>query len=209
LSLRSLLLFFLLLSSLHSDTSQERDETYSIRVGMGYADMNDLGQILSGSWERYGDIYAVNLDMGYRLIEDLWDVPIDIYLKGGVSYFNEQGYQDDFGEMNVYVKAYWKLDFWQNRVRIGFGEGLSLAQEIPYVETVDATNPDGSVDPTAKFLNYLDISLDLDLGRLVRYKPIYDLYLGYTLKHRSGIFGTFNGVHGGSNYNMFTIEKNF
>lgn len=137
------------------------------------------------------------------------DLPLDWYVKGSVSYFNENGYQDDFLEATLYVKVYLKLDFWKNRVRVGFGEGLSLAQEIPYVEIVDATNDDGTVNATAKFLNYLDISFDFDLGRLIRVEPLHDLYVGYTLKHRSGVFGTFNGTHGGSNYNMLTIEKNF
>ena len=103
----------------------------------------------------------------------------------------------------------YKLDFWKNRIRVGVGEGVSLAQEVPVAEVVDATNSDGTVDPTSKFLNYLDISLDLDVGRLIRVDSMKELYLGYTLKHRSGVFGLFNGVHGGSNYNMITLEKNF
>ncbi len=106
--------------------------------------------------------------------------------------------------MNVYVNVYWKIDFLQNRVRLGFGEGLSLANGIPIVEVDDAEG-----HPTSKFLNYLDISADFDLGRLIRVESLRDIYLGYTLKHLSGIFGLFKRVHGGSNYNMLTIEKNF
>jgi outer membrane protein len=68
---------------------------------------------------------------------------------------------------------------------------------------------DGERGPTSKMLNYLDISFDIDIGRLLSIDTLHDTYLGYTLKHRSGIFGLFNGVKGGSNYNMITLEKNF
>jgi outer membrane protein len=145
-----------------------------------------------------------NLDAGWRFAENLGGGPFDWYLKGGVSYYYENGYADNIWETTLYVKVYWKIDFLQNRVRLGFGEGLSLASGIPIVEVDDA---DG--DPQSKFLNYLDISADFDLGRLIRVEGLRDTYLGYTLKHRSGIFGLFKDVHGGSNYNMLTIEKNF
>ncbi len=171
---------------------------------------------MAGDWHPYPEkTTAFNLDGGYRLSHNTFSWPLDIYLKGGLSYFDEKGvlfqgkrYKDVL-EATFYIKAYLKLDFWQNRVRLGAGEGLSLAQEIPVVEVVDATNGEGTVDPTAKFLNYLDFSIDFDVGRLIRVKSMQELYLGYTLKHRSGVFGLFNGVHGGSNYNMFTLEKNF
>lgn len=187
-------------------------------MGFGYADSNDLGEILIGDWNHYdGDTSALNLDAGYRLVHNTFDWPLDIYIKGGVSYFDENDVYNistntrskDFLEANVYIKAYFKLDFWQNRIRIGAGEGVSLAQEIPVVEVDDAQNGDGTTDPTAKFLNYLDISVDIDVGRLVHVDALHEMYLGYTLKHRSGVFGLFNGVHGGSNYNMLTLEKNF
>ena len=61
-----------------------------------------------------------------------------------------------------------------------------------------------------RFLNYLDITVDFDVGKLIDYKPMHETYLGYLLKHRSGIGGLINNVeHGGSNYNCFYIEKKF
>jgi outer membrane protein len=204
-----LILFFLVNPLLAADFIEDQTP-YSARLGGGYADFNDLGEILTGNWNHYEkDTYVINLDGGWRFVEDMYDLPLDWYLKGGLSYFNENGYADDIYEVTLYVKVYWKIDFWQNRVRVGFGEGLSLATDIPIVEVEDATNEDGTVDPTAKFLNYLDISFDFDFGRLIRVKRLEEFYIGYTIKHRSGIFGTFNGVHGGSNYNMLTFVKNF
>ena len=211
-------MILLLSVTLFAQTPLEDSEDYSVRLGYGFSDSNDLGEILTGDWNHFdGDTSALNLDFGYRYSHNAWDLPLDFYAKGGISYFDENGVVNyhtgqaskDFLEVNIYVKVYLKLDFWQNRIRIGVGEGVSLAQEIPIVEIHDATNSDGTVDPTAKFLNYMDISADFDVGRLIRVKALHNTYLGYTLKHRSGVFGLFNGVHGGSNYNMLTLEKNF
>lgn len=196
--------------TLHAGALLNEEKVYSIRLGGGFADSNDLGEILLGDWSRYPkDTSVVNLDGGWCFVENMSDLPLDWYLKGGVSYFDENGYADDILEVTLYVKVYWKIDFLQNRVRLGLGEGLSLADDVPIVEIDDARKGDGTLDPTSKFLNYLDISADLDLGRLLQVESLRDLYLGYTLKHRSGIFGVFNRVHGGSNYNMLTLEKNF
>ena len=212
------LILVILLSTLTLDATEKQDPLgpYSIRICYGEADQNDLGAILTGDWNHYsGDTSAFNLDAGYRVGHNVGGLPFDFYMKGGLSYFNENDvvFQDkhhkDFLEVNLYIKVYLKLDFWKNRIRFGIGEGVSLAQEVPVVEIVDATNSDGTVDPTAKFLNYLDISADFDVGRLIRVNTLRDTYLGYTLKHRSGVFGLYNGVHGGSNYNMVTLEKNF
>ena len=194
----------------------EDDAPYSIRLGYGYADLNDLGEVVAGDWHRYdGDASVFNLDSGYCFYKEVLGMPLDFYIKGAVSYFHENGavYQgevrEDFFELTTYAKAYLNLDFWHNRIRLGAGEGISIAQEIPVVEYLDAENEDGTHEPVAKFLNYLDLSLDFDMGRLIHVESMEDLYIGYTLKHRSGVFGLFNGVHGGSNYNMLTLEKNY
>jgi outer membrane protein len=192
----------ILILSLEADTLTN----YSLRGGYGVASDNDLGEILSGDvGSTSKDLSVVSIDGGYLLKKDLFDLPLDIYLKGGFAYFNE-AQNDDVFEATVYIKLIYNFDFWSNRVRLGFGEGVSLASEVLEVEADEAYLED---DETSKFLNYLDITLDFDLGRLVRYKPLEDVYIGYLLKHRSGVFGLFNGVHGGSNYNTFYIETNF
>ena len=195
------------MTTLFANQLQSSDD-FSIRFGGGYADYKDLTEMVLGDFNITKEYKVYNVELGYRFIEDLWKFPFDLYVKGGISYFDEH-VQKDFMEMTLYVKLYWKMDFWQNRVRFGFGEGLSWAQRIPEMETIDATNWDGTVDDTHKFLNYLDISIDFDLGRLIGVNFLKDFYVGYTIKHRSGVFGTFDGVHGGSNYNMLTFEKNF
>jgi len=199
---RLLLFFFLLFSVSHAD------DKWSVRVGYGYSDENDLGQILTLNPKPHASgTSAGGVEGGYLVTRDTWGLPLDLYLKGGLNRFFENGYQSDFFEVTFYVKAYWNFRFWGNTVRLGAGEGASYALGIPYVERLEA---EGEGDHNSRFLNYLDISLDIDIGRLIRYNPLYATYIGYALKHRSGIYGAINSVHrGGSNYNLFYVEHKF
>lgn len=206
---RLLMLFSLLSVVVFAETTQEDEQSFSIRLGAGYAEQNDLNNILSFNFSGYEKkTSALNLDGGWRAAHNAYGSPFDVYLKGGVSYFNENSYADNFFEVTLYIKVYGKIDFWDNRIRVGFGEGVSLAQQVPISEIDDAITEEGPNEPTAKFLNYLDISVDVDLGRLIRVKSLRDLYIGYTIKHRSGVKGIYSGVRGGSNYLMLTFEKN-
>ena len=182
-------------------------DKYSLRVAYGKSTSSDLGNVISGQIQSdIAKLYVYNIDGGYLLAPDIFDMPIDIYAKGGLSYYDEGNYKDAYGA-DIYIKAYYNLDFLKNRVRFGFGEGVSYTSRTLTTEAKDAAV---SQDNTSKFLNYLDISLDFDLGKLVRYKPLDETYVGILIKHRSGIFGLINNVkHGGSNYNSIYIEKNF
>ena len=198
-------LLLLLLLSLNLIGQDE----YSLRVAYGAASVDDLGDIVVLQSSTHPDNLTVcSLDAGYLLKKNMFEFPFDFYFKGGLSYFNE-GYssrKEHIYEGAVYFKVYYKANFLENRVRIGFGEGISYTSDILWSEYKEAEDEG---DNTSKLLNYMDLSVDFDLGRLVRYKPLQDTYIGWTLKHRSGVFGLFGGVDGGSNYNTISIEKNF
>ena len=183
-------------------------DDYSLRVAHGKATMSDFSEIIVGNWKSHqNDLRVTALDVGYLLSEKGTDSIFDIYLKGGVSYFDEENLQDDVYEAVVYVKFFWNADFWANRVRVGFGEGISYTSDVVYTERLEAAQEH---DFNSKFLNYLDVSLDLSVGRLIQYKAFDEVYLGWGLKHRSGIFGLINNVRrGGSNYNTVYIETKF
>jgi outer membrane protein len=198
--IRALLVFLTCNIFLHAQ------ELYSVRLAGGIADSNDLGQILSSQIDPHDtDVSVIGIDGGYLLKS--FDAPFDIYIKAGLNRFLENGYQDDFFEMTLYVKLYYNLDFYSQRVRFGVAEGGSYAFEIPIVEQIEAQEND---DHNSNFLNYLEFSVDFDIGRLLHVKALKNTYLGYTLKHRSGIYGLINNVErGGSNYNLLHIETNF
>ena len=190
-------------------------DEYSFRVAYGQASTKDLGEIISGHSDRhtYG-LTVLSLDGGYLLKKEIFELPIDLYAKGGFSYFDDNGVPagssvasaGNVYEGTIYIKVYYNIDFLENRVRLGLGEGLSYTSDMLWIEKDEAIEES---DEYSQFLNYLDISIDFDLGKLVRYKPLEDTYVGWTLKHRSGVFGLFSGVHGGSNYNTISIERNF
>ena len=202
--MRFILLFLLVANLIAQDD-------YSFRVAYGKASPSALGDILSGDFSQHeADVSVLGFDGGYLLKESAFDWPMDIYLKGGLSYFNESNApiaRDDVFEATLYVKAYWNFDFLENRVRLGFGEGVSYTSNILYVEYQEALEKN---DNNSYFLNYIDISLDFDFGKLIQYEPLHGTYVGWALKHRSGIYGLINDVEkGGSNYNTIYLEKNF
>ncbi len=200
------------------------DDDYSFRVAYGTASTKDFGEILLFNIDKHSDdLTVLSLDGGYLLKKDLFDVPLDIYLKGGLSYFKEANKhiykpgpysastyyiapRSDVYEGTIYAKAYYNIDFWKNRVRAGIGMGFSYTSSVLWAEEDEAVREN---EKYAKLLNYLDFSVDVDLGKLIKYAPLEDTYIGWTIKHRSGVFGLFDGVNGGSNYNTISIERNF
>ena len=182
-------------------------DEYSFRVAYGSASENDLGDIISGDMGSHPeDLTVVAFDGGYLLKESAFEWPMDIYIKAGLAQFDE-GVYDDIYEATLYIKAYWNFDFLENRIRVGFGNGISYTNDILLTEYLEAQSKN---DNNSEFLNYIDLSVDFDFGRLIHYKPLHNTYIGYALKHRSGIYGLINDVtNGGSNYNTFYLEKNF
>jgi outer membrane protein len=182
-------------------------DDYSFRVLYGKSTSSDLSEILTGNVGNYShDFYVLALEGGYLLREADDAFPLDIYVKAGLSYFDEAIYSDVY-EGLIYIKLFYNLDFLDNRVRLGLGEGFSYTSDILMSEYIDTLEKN---DATSQFLNYLDLSVDVDLGMLFDYKPLENTALGFAIKHRSGVFGLINNVsHGGSNYNSIYIEKNF
>lgn len=199
--LKYLLLLFLALGL-------SADNDYSLRVTHGKVTKSNLGEVLLLDIRSHKhDFKVTSLDAGYLLKKEAFDLPLDFYLKGGLAHFNEASMQSDVYEATIYIKVYYNIDFWQNRVRVGFGEGASYTSEVLYYEKLKTQENN---DNTSNFLNYLDLSLDFDIGKLFKYDALKDTYLGVAIKHRSGIFGLINNVrHGGSNYYVLSLEKNF
>lgn len=205
--MRKVLTHLLILAGLSTASFAEDADKYSVRVAWGDASEKDLGQILlySNYNSHPRNLTTVAVDAGYLLYSNISDLPLDLYIKGGFSYFNEDQFKDTY-EALAYFKLFYNIDFLDNRVRFGFGEGLSFVKDNLESEVIEAV---AEGQRYTRLLNYLDITLDVDLGKLFHYKPMENLYFGYLLKHRSGVFGFFDGVHGGSNYNALYLEKNF
>jgi len=187
-------------------------EVWSLRLAGGWSVDETLGEITGGSIRVEEDNAGIiNLQIGRPIVEDYRDWPIDFVLKLGLERFFERGAQSDFWGHSISVKAYWKKFPWDRfvRTRFGFSEGMSYTWKIPNVERVEQRRKDRN---TSRLLNYLDVSIDLNLGDIVRQKSLEGCWLGYSIWHRSGAFGfidIYGSVSGGSNYNTGYIECTF
>ncbi|MFA6193177.1 MAG: hypothetical protein WC665_12600 [Sulfurimonas sp.] len=189
-------------------TLAHAEDDYSFRAAYGQVTKNDFLEILVGQIQphRY-DLKVLAFDGGYLLKQNAFDLPLDLYAKAGVAHFDERGLQDDIYEGTLYLKLYWNIDFLDNRARLGLGEGGSYTTDILYAEYLEAIEKNGK---NSKYLNYMDVSIDLDIGKLVQYEPLHGTSIGFALKHRSGIYGLVNNVRrGGSNYYTVYLETNF
>jgi len=181
-------------------------DNYSFRVAYGMVTSSDLGEIFLGNIKKHPyDLRVLAFDGGYLIKEEAFELPLDFYLKVGVSHFDEAATQSDITEGILYIKAYW--NFLDKKVRVGFGEGASYTSNVLMTEYLEATE---KKDHYSRILNYLDISVDMNIGKIFDYKALKNTYFGYAIKHRSGVGGLINSVsHGGSNYNTLYIESNF
>jgi outer membrane protein len=151
------------------------------------------------------------IDFGRPFITRLNDWPVDLAGFVGVIRHKEKGFQEDFWQINLYLKAYYYGFPWDARLRtrVGLGVGLAFAEEVPLAERRDqALRGRG----TSKLLNTLDPTIDFSLGELLGVKRLRDTYVGAGVSHRSGIFGTsqlLRNVDGGSNYIYGYVESSF
>ena len=185
------------------------DNDYSIRGAYGTSSASDFDELykFEGFNTSPYDTSVYNVNGAYRFVEDFFELPIDFTVNGGVAYFDENGHQSDFLEATLYLKMFIKFNFLSQTLRYGIAEGVSYAGSVPWVEHKEA---EAEGDNESEFLNYMEMTFDFDLGKLIRVKDLEEVYVGYLIKHRSGAKGTYGGVQdGGSNYNCIYVEKNF
>ena len=115
--------------------------------------------------------------------------------------------QDRFLEWVFAFKGYYTVPLpW--RLRLGVAEGLSYTTKIGDLEYSEIVETKGYAQ-ASKLLNYLDFSLDINIGDIVRKNELKDLWLGYGIHHRSAIFESsslFGRIKGGSNYQSIYLQ---
>lgn len=148
------------------------------------------------------------IEVGRPFIERLNGWPLDFVGYLGLLHHNERGLQQDFWQIDAYMKAFYYGFPWDDRVRtrLGLGLGLSYAQKIPFVEQRDQQARGRNA---SKLLNYIDPSIDVSVGDLFGVRALSETYFGFGVSHRSGIFGTsqlLGNANGGSNYLYSYLE---
>ena len=186
-----------------------------LRVSHGWSTPSDIGDIIIGhiDSDRDGvkDQYNNQLSSifyGLPLTDEFFGYPVDIYLTPGFSWHWDSEVQSTAQEYVLAFKAFTTFT-WPVTWRIGLAEGLSYISEITYIEAKEMAwkGYDGS-----KLLNYIDVSIDVNLGDLFNISALDNTWLGYGLHHRSAVFGgaeQYGRIEGGSNYNTVYLQFDF
>lgn len=105
-----------------------------------------------------------------------------------VQHFGVQGHQ----EVNAVLIARWTRFPWDRWLDTGFafGSGLSYATRVPELEP--RSNEDD--EESARLLKYLLVEIEAELPNAPQWSLVARLH------HRSGVYGLFDGVDGGSNF---------
>jgi len=195
-----------------TDKSKPRKKQLGIspylRVAHGWATPSNLNDILTGNTETDGyNNQMTSLFYGHPLTDELFGLPLDIYLTPGFLWHWSSEVQSSTQEYVLAIKAYYTLKL-PVRFRLGVAEGLSYVRDITYIE---GTELDKKGYEPSNLLNYLDFSLDMHLGDIFG-KKLDKVWLGYSIHHRSAIFETashFGRIKGGSNYNSVYLQWHF
>lgn len=180
------------------------------RVAHGAGTGSSLGDILL-----HGDIGGdadggrlTSLFYGHPVADTLFGWPLAIYLTPGLVYHHPSSEQGRAFEYVIAFKAYYTLT-WPVRVRLGLAEGLSYVTQVPHLERSGLLA--NGYEPS-KFLNYLDLSIDANVGDLFGLPRSGSLWLGFSVHHRSGIFETgsqFGRISGGSNFSTLYLQWHY
>ncbi|MGP8304946.1 MipA/OmpV family protein [Vibrio sp. YIC-376] len=180
-----------------------------LRIAHGWATPSNMGEIFR--LDRVKDEYnnqLTSLFYGYPLTDDLFDLPLDIYLTPGLVHHWSSEVQSSSTEYVMAIKAYYTFD-WPITWRFGFAEGMSYIDNVTYIERTEME--DKGYTPS-QLLNYLDVSFDVNVGELFNQKVWDNMWVGYSLHHRSAIFekaSQFGRIKGGSNYNTIYFQYDF
>lgn len=180
-----------------------------LRIAHGWATPSNMGDIFSGDTvkDEYNN-QLTSIFYGLPLTDELFSLPIDIFLTPGFVWHASSEVQDSEQEVVLAIKAYYTIH-WPVRWRIGVAEGLSYISDVTYIE---GTEMEEKGYQPSELMNFLDISFDINLGDILKVNALNETWLGYGLHHRSSIFekaSQFGRIKGGSNYNTVYIQFDF
>ena len=181
-----------------------------VRMAVGWATPSDLSKIIRFNAEPdSANNHMTSIFYGYPLTDNLFGLPLDFYLHSGfVWHWSNQPYQGNAQEVVLAIKFYATIP-WPIRWRFGAAEGLSYVNNIPFVEK---TEMERKGYKPSNLLNFLDFSLDLNIGDITGGDFMKRLWIGYGIHHRSAIFETaqqFGRIKGGSNFQTGYLSWEF
>lgn len=180
-----------------------------LRVSHGWATPSNIGDIIAGDTvkDEQNNLLS-SLYYGFPLVDELFSLPIDLYLTTGFAWHHKSQVQSAEQEYVLGIKAYYTID-WPVRWRVGIAEGLSYISDVTYIEK---TEMDDKGYRPSKLMNARDLSVDINLGDVFKADSLKGTWLGYGIHHRSSIFESasqFGRIKGGSNYNTVYLQFDF
>ena len=200
--------YFLGVGFFTDNTSLRKDISNKpyLRVAHGWATPSNIGDIIRLDSEKDPhNNQMTSVFYGLPLTDELFSLPIDLYLTPGYVQHWQSDVQNLSSEFVVAIKAYATIP-WPTKWRFGVAEGLSYINRVSYIEQSEM---DRKGYKESKLLNYLDFSFDVNLGDLFNQRDLDGVWLGYSIHHRSAIFensSQYNRIKGGSNYNSIYIQ---
>ncbi len=191
---------------------QLKSRPYYLQLQTGFASDADFGPSLIFLTDRSPErTDYFGLSLGSQFSDSVFGWPAEVVVFLGLQNFLENGVQPD----SVGLTAYWKIYYqwlppWINTnlpIRFGLGQGLSYVSRIPVVEQRDFLP-----DQSEKLVHYLEWSMQLPVGGLLEVfgfdagQLLHSSWLGYSIFHRSTVFGLFAETGGGINYPGVTLE---
>lgn len=171
------------------------------RISQGWGTSSDFQNMLFGAHDTVdgADVRSTSIFYGHPLSDSVFGVPIEMYLTPGVMYHYSSDVQDSSLEFILAFKGFYTFKTpW--RTRLGIAEGISFADSLTFYESEEL---DAKGHEESKLLNYLDLTLDLNVGDVFGRTKLEDLWLGTGIHHRSGIYGSssaFGDISGGTNF---------
>ena len=200
---------FAFFNDIDKPKKQALDNRGYLRIAHGWATPSNIGDILAGDTVK--DEYNNKLSSiyyGLPLTDELFGLPLDIFLTTGFVWHWNSEVQDSEQEYVLAIKAYYTIP-WPVRWRLGIAEGLSYVSAVTYIERIEMEEK--GYRPS-ELMNALDFSIDINLGDIFNVHQLNNTWLGYSLHHRSSIFESasqFGRIKGGSNYNTVYLQFDF
>jgi outer membrane protein len=172
----------------------------NLRVMHAWATTSSMGDALIGNidWDPYNN-QLTSLFYEVPLTDNLFGWPVQIMLGTGYAQHWSSAVQDSTFELMAKIHLYYTFT-WPIRWRVGAAEGFSWIETPTYIEVLKLEEK--GYRPS-QLMNYLDFSLDLNVGDLFRSEKLEGMWFGVSLHHRSSIFESasqFGRISGGSDY---------
>ena len=200
---------FAFFNDISKPKKQHLDNHGYLRVAHGWATPSNIGDIIRGdSVKDEFNNQLTSLYYGMPLTDNLFSLPLDIYLTTGFVWHWSSEVQASEQEYVLAIKAYYTLE-WPVRWRLGVAEGLSYVTDVTYIER---TEMEEKGYRPSELMNALDFSVDINLGDIFGVNALNETWLGYSIHHRSSIFESasqFGRIKGGSNYNTVYLQFDF